>query len=62
MLKSKIPLFLTGFRFRINHTSSSSDLHATVVFEGNGYGNEMAIGYEGVEVDVGDFFEHIFAF
>ena len=35
---------------------------AVIVFEGNGYGNEVAIGYEGVKVDVGDFFEHVFAF
>ena len=35
---------------------------AVVVFEGDGYGNEVAICYEGVEVYVGDVFEHIFAF
>lgn len=33
-----------------------------VVLEGDGYGDEMAIGYEGVEGNVGDFFEDVFAF
>ena len=35
---------------------------SVVVFKGDGYGDEMAIGYEGVELYVGDFFEHIFPF
>ena len=35
---------------------------AVVVFEGDGYGDEMAIGDEGVEFYVGDFFEHFFSF
>ena len=35
---------------------------AVVVFEGDGYGDKVTIGDEGVEVYVGDFFEHIFAF
>ena len=35
---------------------------AVVVFEGDSYGDDVAIGYESVEVYVGDFFEHIFAF
>jgi len=35
---------------------------AVVVLEGDGYGDKVTIGYEGVEVYVGDFFEHIFAF
>ena len=38
------------------------DGFAVVVFEGDGYGDWVAIGYEGVEVYVCDFFEHIFAF
>ena len=33
-----------------------------VVFEGDGYGDEMAIGYEGVKVEVGDGFEEFFVF
>ena len=35
---------------------------AVIVFEADGYGDYVAIGYEGVEFYVGDFFEHIFAF
>ena len=35
---------------------------AVVVLEGEGYGDEVTIGYEGVEFYVGYFFEHIFAF
>ena len=35
---------------------------AVVALEGDGYGDEMAIGYEGVKVYIGDFFEHIFMF
>lgn len=33
-----------------------------VVFEGYGYGDEVVIGYEGIEGDFGYFFEHILAF
>lgn len=33
-----------------------------VVFKGDGYDDEVAIGYEGVEGDFGDFFKHILAF
>ena len=33
-----------------------------VVFEGYGYGDEVVIGYEDVEGDFGNFFEHILAF
>ena len=33
-----------------------------VVFEGDSYGDEVAIDYESVEVYVGDFFKHFFAF
>lgn len=33
-----------------------------VVFKGDDYGDEVAIGYEGVEGDFGNFFEHILAF
>ena len=35
---------------------------SVVIFECDGYGDEVAIGYEGVEFYVGDFFEHIFSF
>ena len=38
------------------------DGFAVVVFKGDDYGDEMAIGYEGVEIYIGDFFEHIFSF
>ena len=38
------------------------DGFAVVVLESDGYGDEVAIGYEGVEFYVGDIFEHIFAF
>ena len=38
------------------------DGFAVIVFEGYGYGDKVAIGYEGVEFYVGDFFEHLFAF
>ena len=33
-----------------------------VVFESDGYGGEVTIGYEGVEFYVGYLFKHIFAF
>lgn len=33
-----------------------------VVFEGYGYGDEVVIGYEGVDGDFSNFFEHILVF